>query len=295
MRRSRASIRSATSRATKRTGSGTPSIESGASTAASAPWAIAKSRFASVSSRVCAVTPAQASIGRSPRPSAALHFATSSAHSWTTRWRTSLSIRSHSPVVPAANTMSAPYPLCATKCTSARWPSGSSSPWASSTVTTGTESPGRGRACSTDRIARRRYRPPRVFRPGSDSLEEVGHPHLERGGELVERRHGGGRFAELDLRDQGDRESSAVGELLQRERGLRPALAQALADDLVEPRLHVDEQALLADRRVDHVAELLEVDRLLQIVERVLLHRAHGDVDGRHRGHRDHADVRVGG
>jgi len=43
------------------------------------------------------------------------------------------------------------------------------------------------------------------------------------------------------------------------------------------------------------VAQLLELDRLLEIVEGVLLHRAHRHVDGRHRGHRDHAQIRVGG
>src|SRR4029450_3426876 len=51
MRRLRASSRSATSRATNCTGSATPSIESGASTAASAPCAIAKPRLHTLSWR----------------------------------------------------------------------------------------------------------------------------------------------------------------------------------------------------------------------------------------------------
>jgi hypothetical protein len=84
-------------------------MESGARTAAATRAEMAKSRFSRVSSGVRAVTPAQASTSRpSPGESAALALATSSAQSWMTRLCTAGPIWSHSPVVPAAKTTSAP-------------------------------------------------------------------------------------------------------------------------------------------------------------------------------------------
>jgi len=90
----------------------------------------------------------------------------------------------------------------------------------------------------------------------SDGLEEEGHLDLQRGRELVERRHGGGALPELDLGDETHRQARAIGELLEGQAGRAAKLTEPTADDLVEPGLDVDQEPLLPDRRVDDVAGL---------------------------------------
>ena len=61
-----------------------------------------------------------------------------------------------------------------------------------------------------------------------------------------------------------------------------------------ETGLEVDEQAFLANRFPDYRAQLLGCKRLLEIVECLLLERAHGDVDARGRRHADDAEIGIG-
>ena len=142
--------------------------------------------------------------GRSP---SAIAFATSSAQTWTTRWRTVFATRSHSPVVPAA------------KITSARSRPGSRSERRALLVLDQPALVEHGDHGHREPRARMRLLD-RAFTRGegaSERLEEVGHLHLKGRRELVERRHRRGALAQLDLRDQAHRKTRAVGELLERQ------------------------------------------------------------------------------
>ena len=109
MRRGRASSRSATSRATKRTGSSRPRIESGASTAASAPQRDGEVEILEGLPRGGRRDPRPGlDRPRPSRPSAAFALATSSVQTCDHALAHGVADRSHSPVVPAAKTTSAP-------------------------------------------------------------------------------------------------------------------------------------------------------------------------------------------
>src|SRR5690606_19105830 len=110
---------------------------------------------------------------------------------------------------------------------------------------------------------------------GSERLEEVGQLDAEGGGELVHRRHRGGALAELDLGDQADREARPVGELLEGQARLVAPGTDAGADLGVEPGLEVDDEAAVADRLLHGGEHLVRLERLLEIVEGLVLYRRH--------------------
>ena len=80
---------------------------------------------------------------------------------------------------------------------------------------------------------------------------------------------------------------------------VRPGLVAPAADpgaDLaVQARLEVDDEAAIADRLLHDGEHLVGLDRLLQVVEGLVLHRRDGELDGGDAARRDHAEVAVEG
>src|SRR5690606_31157165 len=106
--------------------------------------------------------------------------------------------------------------------------------------------------------------------------EEVANTRVERDGDLVQRAYRGARLGALDLRQERHGEPRAARHLLERQVAVLAQVADGLADDAVQVLFGRAEQPLLAHHAVDDHAELFRIERLLEVVDRVELHRLHG-------------------
>src|SRR5512132_1876139 len=99
--------------------------------------------------------------------------------------------------------------------------------------------------------------------------EEILDAGLEGHGDLVERRDRRRRLRALDLRQQRDAEPGAARHLLQGEVLVLAQVADGVADDAVELLLRRARQALLAHDAREGLAELVDVEGLLDVVDGV--------------------------
>src|SRR5438270_13402429 len=81
-----------------------------------------------------------------------------------------------------------------------------------------------------------------------DAGEQLGEPDLQGVGDLVERGDAGARFGALDLREEADRESGTLGELLQRQGPLLAQLADGRPDIAVQLFLGQEGEPLRSQR-----------------------------------------------
>jgi urocanate hydratase len=127
-------------------------------------------------------------------------------------------------------------------------------------------------------------------RRASDLAEEILDTRVERAGDLVEAGDGSRRLGALDLRQQRDRQAGALAHLLERELLILPHVADGVAYHLVELLLGRARQPLLLHHARDHLAQLLYLERLLDVVDGVELHARDGRLEVRvaredHDGH----------
>src|SRR6266545_2581086 len=109
--------------------------------------------------------------------------------------------------------------------------------------------------------------------PRSIRSEKVLNTRLERERDLVERRYRSGRLRAFDLGEERHAEARSPGHLLEREIFLLAQVADRVADDFVQLLFGCSSKALLAHDPRQHLTKLVDVERFLDVVDRVELHR----------------------